>query len=269
MVIVKSNRKTRVLRINPPNVTSHSVKPVCKMQNFCCSSTGTWTSSDSSVSLSTIDLHGSSTSSVQIFSLSLPPALHLSIDHPLAGATFLCVGIPRPVKVDPLLFCAANTSMRGARPARALQGCLGNGVRNGCENLGNVVSGLGRGLEEEETFLLSVCLGLLSRDLASVARILHIIITISRYLGRAGRIAGQIQLVTHKRNNDTGGRLSLKLGNPVLGLDERSGFRKVVNNKGGLGVAVVHGRQRGEALLACCIPNLELDRPRRKVALLG
>lgn len=43
----------------------------------------------------------------------------------------------------------------------------------------------------------------------------------------------------------------------------------IVDDEGGLSVAVVHGRKRGETLLAGGIPDLELDGPVREVAFLG
>lgn len=61
----------------------------------------------------------------------------------------------------------------------------------------------------------------------------------------------------------------MQLGDPVLGLDERRGFGEIVDDESGLGVSVVHGSQRGEALLAGGIPDLKLDCPCREVALLG
>jgi hypothetical protein len=45
----------------------------------------------------------------------------------------------------------------------------------------------------------------------------------------------------------------------MLGFCEGRGLCDVVDDEGGLGVAVVHGRERGEAFLACGIPDLKLD----------
>lgn len=50
----------------------------------------------------------------------------------------------------------------------------------------------------------------------------------------------------------------------MAGLDERRRFREVVDHERGLRVAVVHGRQRGEAFLARRVPDLELDGARRQ-----
>ena len=40
---------------------------------------------------------------------------------------------------------------------------------------------------------------------------------------------------------------------------ETYGLRDVVDDDGAVGIAVIHGRERLVALLACCVPNLELD----------
>lgn len=61
----------------------------------------------------------------------------------------------------------------------------------------------------------------------------------------------------------------MQLGDPVLGLGERRGLCDVVDDERGLGVAVVHGRERGEAFLAGCVPDLKLDCARGQVAFLG
>lgn len=53
------------------------------------------------------------------------------------------------------------------------------------------------------------------------------------------------------------------------GLGERGLFREVVDDEGGLRVAVVHWCERGEALLACRVPDLELDGARGEREFLG
>jgi hypothetical protein len=55
----------------------------------------------------------------------------------------------------------------------------------------------------------------------------------------------------------------------VLGLLQRGGFGDVVDDEGGLRIAVVHGREAGEALLPGGIPNLEFDGAGREGAFLG
>lgn len=45
----------------------------------------------------------------------------------------------------------------------------------------------------------------------------------------------------------------------MLGFHEGGRFREVVDHKGRLSVAVVHGREGGEALLAGGVPDFELD----------
>jgi hypothetical protein len=54
----------------------------------------------------------------------------------------------------------------------------------------------------------------------------------------------------------------------VLGFCEGRGLGDVVYDQRGLGVAVVHGRERGEAFLARCVPDLKLDGPGGQVAFL-
>ncbi len=46
-------------------------------------------------------------------------------------------------------------------------------------------------------------------------------------------------------------------------------FCEIVDDEGGLGVAVVHGRKGGEAFLACGIPYLEFDGAVWEVGFLG
>jgi hypothetical protein len=54
----------------------------------------------------------------------------------------------------------------------------------------------------------------------------------------------------------------------VLGFCERGGLGNVVDDEGGLSVAVVHGRERGKTFLARRIPDLKLDGPRGEIAFL-
>ena len=70
---------------------------------------------------------------------------------------------------------------------------------------------------------------------------------------------GEVQLVAHEPDDDAGGGLALELRDPVFGFDERGGFGEVVDDEGGLGVAVVHGCEGGEALLARGVPDFEFD----------
>lgn len=60
----------------------------------------------------------------------------------------------------------------------------------------------------------------------------------------------------------------MQFRDPVLGFCEGRGLRDVVDDEGGLGVAIVHGGEGGEAFLACGVPDFEFDGPRWQVALL-
>ena len=51
--------------------------------------------------------------------------------------------------------------------------------------------------------------------------------------------------------------------------DERGGFSEIVYDEGGLGVAVVHGSERGEALLSGCVPYFEFYGAVGQVRFLG
>lgn len=51
--------------------------------------------------------------------------------------------------------------------------------------------------------------------------------------------------------------------------DQAGGLGEVVGDEGGLGVAVVHGREGGEAFLAGCVPDFELDCAGGEVAFLS
>ena len=54
----------------------------------------------------------------------------------------------------------------------------------------------------------------------------------------------------------------------MLGLDQAAGFGDVVDDERALRIAVVHGRQAGEALLARGVPDLEFDGAVGQVAFL-
>lgn len=45
----------------------------------------------------------------------------------------------------------------------------------------------------------------------------------------------------------------------MFGFDETAGFCDIVDDERGLGVAVVHWGEAGEAFLACCVPDFEFD----------
>ena len=55
----------------------------------------------------------------------------------------------------------------------------------------------------------------------------------------------------------------------MLGFDEGGGFREVVDDEGGLRVAVVHGCQGGEAFLPGGVPDFEFDGAGWEGAFLG
>ena len=55
----------------------------------------------------------------------------------------------------------------------------------------------------------------------------------------------------------------------MFGFDERARFRAIVDDERGLRVAVVHGCQTGEALLALGIPDLEFYGAGGELAFLG
>merc|ERR1719487_1452626 len=75
----------------------------------------------------------------------------------------------------------------------------------------------------------------------------------------AGRRTDEVDFVASERSDDIGVRLPLQLLDPGLGLLERGGLRDVKDDDGGLGVAVVHRRQRAETLLTGRVPDLKLD----------
>jgi hypothetical protein len=62
--------------------------------------------------------------------------------------------------------------------------------------------------------------------------------------------------------------LTVQLGDPVLGFCERGGLGDIVDDECGLGIAIVHGCERGKTFLACRIPDLKLDGPRGEIAFL-
>lgn len=63
--------------------------------------------------------------------------------------------------------------------------------------------------------------------------------------------------------------MTLQLSDPVLGFGEGSGLGQIVDDKGGLRVAVVHGREGGKALLAGRVPYLEFDGAGGQLTFLG
>jgi hypothetical protein len=129
--------------------------------------------------------------------------------------------------------------------------------------------GLGTSLKEQQTLLLGVVLALLRADPAHLA-----IILLSLGLALLHRLAAlllvfhEIELVPHQRDDNPRARLPLQLGDPVLGLDQAAGFGDVVDDERALRIAVVHGRQAGEALLARRVPDFEFDRAVGQVAFL-
>jgi len=135
-----------------------------------------------------------------------------------------------------------------------------------------MLSGLRTGLKEQQAFILSVRLGGPRGHLPRVAIIRFLIRGLRVRIGGsvgAARRAHQIDLVADQRDDDAGTGLPLQLRHPVLRFDEAGRFRHVVDHQRGLGVAVVHGRQRRKALLACRVPDLEFDGAGREVAFLG
>jgi hypothetical protein len=90
-----------------------------------------------------------------------------------------------------------------------------------------------------------------------------------------GRLGNEIELVSGKSDDDILVGLALELFDPRLRLIQRClsyisthrswrlrftyGLCDVVDDYGAVGVPVVHGRERLVALLACRVPDLELD----------
>lgn len=74
-------------------------------------------------------------------------------------------------------------------------------LRNGCEELSDILRSLGRGLEEEKTGFLGVGFGIGSRD-GTLIRLFR----------------NQIELVTGERDDDVFVCLALELLDPSLGL---------------------------------------------------
>ena len=197
-------------------------------------------------------------------------------------------GVPGPGQVHPALVGCATTAepgLAGAGAPRAFEAALGDGVGDGGEDFGHVGAGLGAGLEEEQALLLGVRLGFGRRDLPRVsARVLVVVVVVVVVVvGDAGAIAAvpgtctatraalvaQVDFVSHQGDDDARRRLPLELGHPVLRLGHRRRLRQVIHHQGRLRVAIVHRSERRKPLLACGVPDLELDRPVGKSAFLS
>lgn len=159
--------------------------------------------------------------------------------------------------------CGASCTTSGAFQAR-----LGDGVGNGGKHLVDIVPALRAGLEEQQVFLVRIVLALFRADPAHLTVLLALTFALSFLCFALLLILHKVELVAHQRDNDTRAGLSLQLSNPVLSLDQTAGLGDVVDDERALRVAVVHGRQAGEALLARGIPDLELDRAVGEVAFL-
>jgi hypothetical protein len=130
---------------------------------------------------------------------------------------------------------------------------------------------LGTGLKEQQALLLRVVFALLRANPTNLSIIL-LSLALTLLLHRLATfflVFNKIELVPHQRDHNPGARLPLQLGDPVLGLDQAAGFGDVVDDERALRIAVVHGRQAGEALLARGIPDFEFDRAVGQVAFLG
>jgi hypothetical protein len=131
-------------------------------------------------------------------------------------------------------------------------------LRDGGEQVANILGRLGASLEEEQAGLCRVLPRVVGGD------------------GALGRVVGdEVELVAGERDDDVLVGLALELLDPGLGLVEGGlralagikggkwrgthGLCDVVDDDGAVGVAVVHGRQRLVALLAGRVPYLELD----------
>jgi len=115
---------------------------------------------------------------------------------------------------------------------------LGQLERNLGENLVDVFTSLGRGFEEQAAVLLRVFLSLGLGHLT--ARL-------------------QITLVAGQTNDDVGAALSLKFLNPCLGAGERIGHSDIIDNESRRRTTVIHRSQTAITLLACRVPDFELD----------
>jgi hypothetical protein len=132
----------------------------------------------------------------------------------------------------------------------------GQALRDGGEEVADILGRLGRRLEEEQAGLGGVLPRVVGGD------------------GALGRIVGdEVELVAGEGDDDVLVGLALELLDPGLGLVEGGlrglvgalntarthGLCDVVDDDGAVRVAVVHGGQRLVALLAGGVPYLELD----------
>jgi hypothetical protein len=160
--------------------------------------------------------------------------------------------------------CSSSSTTPGALQAR-----LRNSVCDRSEHLVHVVSALSTGLEEQQVLLVRVVLALLRADPAHLSIFLALslaflcLCALSLLL-----VLREIELVADQRDHDARAGLSLQLGDPVLRLDQTAGLCDVVDDERALRIAVVHGRQAGEALLARGVPDFEFDGAVGQVAFL-
>ena len=197
----------------------------------------------------------------------------LNLDS-LACTTFFGTARIGPLRqIDsPRLTLLAPQRRLPTRTPCSLQARLRNGIRNSREYLTDIRARLRARLKEQQALFLCVVLGFLGRNLPRISCVflcLFALFTFALCKSLAARFGGKIELVAYKSDDNTGRCLALELGNPVFGFCEGGGLRKVVDDKSRLGIAVIHGCEGGEALLARCVPYFKLDRPIREVAFLG
>ena len=220
---------------------------------------------------------------------------HDAAESRSASTTLLCARIPDAIEIDPRVTASgrsiAGSSLSGPGSApRALETRLWNRIRNGGKDLCDIRAVFRARLKEQEILLVGVGFCLARRHLSRVAAGLVLVVVLrlllirtlscsssssSEVVGLGGIcggvrvVAAQIGLVAAQGYDDARTGLSLQLGDPVAGLDQRTGLGEIVDDEGGLGVAVVHWSQRGEALLARRVPDFKLDLPRRESDFLG
>jgi hypothetical protein len=201
----------------------------------------------------------------------------------LTSAPLLGPSIRTSVQVDPaaLLRTTRRTtpnsrlcSTTPSRTPRSLQARLRNSIRNRRKDLVDIVPSLGTRLKEQQPLLVRVILALLRADpthlpIISLSLSLALTLLLHCLSSIFLLVLGKIKLIPHQRNHNPRARLPLQLGDPVLGLDQAAGFGDVVDDQRALRVAVVHGRQAGEALLPRRVPDFEFDRAGREGAFLG
>jgi hypothetical protein len=200
-----------------------------------------------------------------------PPDSFITLWIYLTSATLLGPSIRISVQVHPAILLRATPNSRlcstSSRTPRALQARLRDSVCDRSEDLVDIMPGLGTSLKEQQALLLGVVLALLRADPAHLSIVLLSLALLHR-LAALLLVFHEIELVPHQRDDNPRARLPLQLGDPVLGLDQAAGFGDVVDDERALRVAVVHGRQAGEALLARGIPDFEFDRAVGQVAFL-